>query len=108
MPVNTLKCSQKRRKLPIPTPQACKAVKQGQKNKRVLFIKNTFYIVRNNFFQLSKIIRKAFKLLSKRPYQNAAAFETLDRFFPAWEDDLKIQVEPKEAGDKGNESRVAV
>ena len=45
-----------------------------------------------------KNIRKAFKLLSKRPYQNAAAFETLDRFFPAWEDDLKIQVELKEAG----------
>lgn len=40
-----------------------------------------------------KNIRKAFKLLSKRPYQNAAAFETLDRFFPTWEQHLKQQLE---------------
>lgn len=45
-------------------------------------------------------IRKVFKLLSKRPRQNDAAFETLDRFFPAWEDHFKMQVELKEAGKK--------
>lgn len=45
-------------------------------------------------------IRKVFKLLSERPRQNAPAFETFDRFFPAWELHLKTQVELKEAGKK--------
>lgn len=38
-------------------------------------------------------IRKVFKLLSERPHQNAPAFETFDRFFPAWEQYLKQQLE---------------
>lgn len=54
------------------------------------------------FFDSSSLenIRKAFKLLSKRPHQNAPAFETLDRFFPAWEQHFKTQVELKQAGKK--------
>lgn len=48
-------------------------------------------------------IRKVFKLLSKRPYQNASAFETFDRFFPAWEQHFKTQIELKEAGKKTTE-----
>ncbi len=40
-----------------------------------------------------KNIHKAFKLLSERPHQNAPAFETFDRFFPAWEQYLKQQLE---------------
>ncbi len=47
-----------------------------------------------------KNIRKVFKLLSERPHQNAPAFETFDRFFPAWERHLKMWVELKEAGKK--------
>lgn len=45
-------------------------------------------------------IRKVFKLLSERPHQNAPAFETFDRFFPAWEQHFKMQVELKQAGKK--------
>lgn len=47
------------------------------------------------FFDGSSLanIRKAFKLLSERPHQNAPAFETFDRFFPAWEQYLKQQLE---------------
>lgn len=47
------------------------------------------------FFDGSSLanIRKAFKLLSERPHQNAPAFETFDRFFPAWEQHLKQQLE---------------
>lgn len=57
------------------------------------------------FFDSSSLanIRKVFKLLSKRPYQNAPAFETLDRFFPAWEQHFKTQIELKEAGKKTTE-----
>lgn len=55
-----------------------------------------------------KNIRKAFKLLSKRPHQNALAFETFDRFFPAWEQHFKMQVELKEAGKKRAEQVVRV
>lgn len=54
------------------------------------------------FFDGSSLtnIRKVFKLLSERPHQNAPAFETFDRFFPAWELHLKTQVELKEAEKK--------
>lgn len=47
------------------------------------------------FFDGSSLanVRKAFKLLSKRPHQNAPAFETFDRFFPVWEQHLKQQLE---------------
>lgn len=47
------------------------------------------------FFDGSSLenIRKAFKLLSERPHQNDTAFETLDRFFPAWEQHFKQQLE---------------
>jgi len=38
-------------------------------------------------------IRKVFKLLEGRPYQNDAAHETLDEFFPAWEQDLKNRID---------------
>lgn len=54
------------------------------------------------FFEGSTMgnIKKAFRLLRDRPRQNAPAFETFDRFFPAWELHLKTQVELKEAGKK--------
>lgn len=40
-------------------------------------------------------IKKAFKLMRDRPLQNEIALETLDRFFLAWERDLKQQLECK-------------
>lgn len=51
-------------------------------------------------------IRKLFKLLSKRPHQNAIAFETLDRFFPAWEEHFEMRVILKNAGKRGAEEVV--
>lgn len=47
------------------------------------------------FFDGSSLanVRKAFKLLSERPHQNAPAFETFNLFFPAWEQHLKQQLE---------------
>lgn len=68
------------------------------------------------FFDGSSLanVRKAFKLLSERPHQNAPAFETFDRFFPAWEQHLKQQLESdtqeKEAAEqtaRAAESQVA-
>jgi ribosome maturation protein Sdo1 len=38
-------------------------------------------------------IRKVFKLLADRPYQNETAYETLYQFFPEWEHDLKERLE---------------
>ncbi len=54
------------------------------------------------FFAVSTMgnIRKVFKLLSKRPYQNETAFQTLDQFFPAWLDDLNTTLALKTAGKK--------
>ncbi len=58
------------------------------------------------FFAVSAMgnIRKVFKLLSKRPYQNETAFQTLDQFFPAWAESLKADqkraVEEKKAAEQ--------
>lgn len=54
------------------------------------------------FFAVSTMgnIRKVFKLLSERPYQNKIAFQTLDQFFPAWLDDLNTASILAEAGKK--------
>ena len=44
-----------------------------------------------NFFTKAPLddIRKIMKLIKKHPYENEAAHETLDQFFPAWESDFK-------------------
>lgn len=58
------------------------------------------------FFAVSTMgnIRKVFKLLSERPYQNDTAFQTLDQFFPAWAESLKADqkraVEEKKAAEQ--------
>ncbi len=68
------------------------------------------------FFAVSPMgnIRKVFKLLSERPYQNETAFQTLDQFFPAWAESLKADqkraVEEKKAAEqaaRAAESKVA-
>ena len=41
-------------------------------------------------------IRKVFKLLKDRTWQNDAAWETLDQFFPAWEQELKQRLDSTE------------
>ena len=38
-------------------------------------------------------VRKVFKLIRDRPWQNDNTHETLDQFFPAWERDLKDRLE---------------
>lgn len=47
------------------------------------------------FFESSTLsnIQKAFRLMRDRPHQNETAFETLDRFFLAWEQNLKQHLE---------------
>lgn len=59
-------------------------------------------------------IRKVFKLLRERPYQNETAFNTLDQFFPAWAESLKADheqaIEDKKAAEQAartTESKVA-
>jgi hypothetical protein len=44
-----------------------------------------------NFFENAGLeqIHKIMKMLRTRPDQNAAAYETLEWFFPSWEADLK-------------------
>ena len=42
-------------------------------------------------------IRKVFKLIADRPYQNETARETLDQFFPAWVQDIKDRLGRAEA-----------
>jgi DNA-binding transcriptional MerR regulator len=42
-------------------------------------------------------VRKVMKLLDQRPYQNDAAHETLDAFFPEWERELKDRLERAKA-----------
>lgn len=51
------------------------------------------------FFEVSPItnIRKVFKLLDGRPYQNETAHEILGQFFPAWERDTKDRLERAKA-----------
>lgn len=50
-----------------------------------------------HFFESSTTgnIKKAFRLIRDRPRQNEIALETLDRFFLAWEQNLKQQLECK-------------
>ena len=38
-------------------------------------------------------IRKVFKLLGARAWQNPAAWDTLDAFFPAWQQELKDRLD---------------
>lgn len=47
------------------------------------------------FFEVSDAgnIKKAFRLIRDRPHQNEIALEMLDRFFLAWEQHLKQQLE---------------
>lgn len=58
------------------------------------------------FFAVSTMgnIRKVFKLLSERPYQNDTAFQILDQFFPAWAESLKADqkraIEEKKAAEQ--------
>ena len=53
----------------------------------------TLYLPAFFYDSSMKNIRKAFKLLSERPHQNAPAFEIFDRFFPAWEQHLRQYLE---------------
>lgn|GEM_PF-6905919 len=38
-------------------------------------------------------IRKVFKMLAERPYQNEVTYETLNQFFPEWESSIKERLE---------------
>jgi len=59
-------------------------------------------------------IRKVFKLIRDRPWQNEDAIETLDQFFPAWKTSLKNDLDRAASEElaaaqkvKGSQSNVA-